>query len=124
MANYKNGIKEVLNIFKALADLSRIRILMSLQDGPLCVCQIITLLGLAPSTVSKHLYILRQADLIEAEKKGRWMYYCLSPAVDKRFMKWLENTLADDEKIHADAATLERILKDDPEQLCQKIKGN
>lgn len=122
MANYKSEIKDVLNIFKALSDLGRIRILMSLRDGPLCVCQIITLLGLAPSTVSKHLYVLHKADLIEVDKKGRWMYYRLSAAVDKRLMKWLEVTLAGDEKICGDAATLKRILKEDPEKLCQKIR--
>jgi DNA-binding transcriptional ArsR family regulator len=122
MANYKNEIKSVLNVFKALSDLNRLRILLSLRGGQLCVCQIIALIGLAPSTVSKHLSILHQADLVEVEKQGRWIYYRLSHAVDKRLMKWLEATLADDEQINADAATLKRILKEDPEKLCQKIR--
>jgi DNA-binding transcriptional ArsR family regulator len=97
---------------------------MSLRGGQLCVCQIIALIGLAPSTVSKHLSILRQADLVEADKKGKWIHYRLSPAVDKRLMKWLAAALADDEKIAADTATLKRILKEDTEKLCQKIRGN
>jgi DNA-binding transcriptional ArsR family regulator len=124
MANYKNEIKGVLTTFKALGDLNRLRILMSLRGGQLCVCQIIALIGLAPSTVSKHLSILRQADLVEADKKGKWIHYRLSPAVDKRLMKWLAAALADDEKIAADTATLKRILKEDTEKLCQKIRGN
>jgi len=124
MANYKNEIKRVLTAFKALGDLNRLRILMSLRGGQLCVCQIIALIGLAPSTVSKHLSILHQADLVEVDKKGRWIYYRLSPAVDKRLMKWLAASLADDEKICDDAATLKRILKEDPEKLCQKIRKN
>ena len=124
MANYKNEIKGVLNIFKSLADLNRIRILMSLRGGPLCVCQIIALIGLAPSTVSKHLYVLHQADLVEVDKKGRWIYYRLSPAIDKRLMKWLDTSLADDEKIETDVQRLKQILKEDPEKLCQKIRKN
>lgn len=124
MANYKNEIKGVLTTFKALGDLNRLRIVLSLRGGQLCVCQIITLIGLAPSTVSKHLSILHQADLIEVEKQGRWMYYRLSPAVDKRLMKWLEASLADDQRIDADAATLKRILAEDPEKLCQMMRKN
>jgi ArsR family transcriptional regulator, arsenate/arsenite/antimonite-responsive transcriptional repressor len=122
MANYKNEIKNVLTAFKALGDLTRLRILMSLRGGKLCVCQIIALIGLAPSTVSKHLSILYQAELVEVDKRGRWIYYRLSPAVDRRLMKWLEAALANDEKILADAQTLEKILKEDPEKLCQKIR--
>jgi DNA-binding transcriptional ArsR family regulator len=45
--------------------------------GELCVCQIIELLGLVPSTVSKHMSILKQAGLVENRKEARWMYYRL-----------------------------------------------
>jgi len=122
MANYKNEIKGVLTIFKALADLNRLRIVLALGGGQLCVCQIIALIGLAPSTVSKHLSILRQADLIEAEKKGKWIHYRLSPTMDKRLMKWLDAALATDEKIKTDTITLKRILKEDVEKLCRGLK--
>lgn len=124
MANYKNEIKGVLAAFKAIGDLTRLRILMSLRGEKLCVCQIIALIGLAPSTVSKHLSILHQADLIEADKKGKWIHYRLSPAVDKRLMKWLEAALSNDQQICADAAALKRILKENPEKLCQKTRKN
>ena len=122
MANYKNEIKSVLATFKALGDLNRLRILMSLRGGHLCVCQIVALIGFAPSTVSKHLSILHQADLVEAEKQGKWIHYRLSAAVDKQFITWLIAALAQDEKIRTDTITLKRILKEDPEKLCQKIK--
>ena len=69
---------ETLNITKALSDENRIRALMMLTGGELCVCQIIEMLGLAPSTVSKHMSILRQAGLVETRKEGRWIYYRLS----------------------------------------------
>ncbi|TFG44900.1 MAG: ArsR family transcriptional regulator, partial [Candidatus Brocadiia bacterium] len=54
-----------LSITKALADESRVRTLMALDGRELCVCQITELLGLAPSTVSKHMAILTQARLVE-----------------------------------------------------------
>ena len=55
---------EFLNITKALAEENRLRILIALENQDLCVCQLIELLKLAPSTVSKHVSILRQARLI------------------------------------------------------------
>ena len=97
---------------------------MSLRGETLCVCRIIKLLGLAPSTVSKHLLILRQADLIAAEKKGRWMYYRLSSDIDRQFFKWLQSSLAEDEKICADTKSIKSIMKEDPESLCRQLKKN
>ena len=63
---------EFMHITKALADENRIRILLALhQKGELCVCHLIDLLELAPSTVSKHLFLLKNTRLIVARKDGR-----------------------------------------------------
>ncbi len=51
-------MREFMNITKALADETRVRMLMALREGELCVCQITELFGFAPSTVSKHLSVL------------------------------------------------------------------
>ena len=68
-----------------------------LEGQELCVCQVIELLGLAPSTVSKHLSILKHARLIDGRKHGRWMYYRLAdedvPAVAKDATGWALNAL-------------------------------
>ena len=59
-------------------DENRVRVLLFLRDGKeLCLCQIVEMLGLAPSTVSKHMAILHQAGLVESRKEGRWIYYRL-----------------------------------------------
>ena len=63
---------ELTTIARALDNESRLRILMSLQAGELCLCQLIELLGLAPSTVSKHVELLRVAGLVDRRKDGRW----------------------------------------------------
>jgi len=56
-------MRTIINIAKAFSDENRVRALMMLCNGELCVCQLIEMLGLAPSTVSKHMTILYQAGL-------------------------------------------------------------
>lgn len=115
-------MREVLNVTKALADENRVRILMSLQAGELCVCQIIEMIGLAPSTVSKHLSILYQACLVESRKEGRWIYYRLagrtaSPCVHDA-IQWVHRHLGTDPRTIEDAKRLKAICKMDKDQLC------
>ena len=68
-------LKLTVKAFKALADTNRIRIMKMLQSRPLCVCEITSVLDLAPSTVSKHLSILREAGLIVDERDAKWVNY-------------------------------------------------
>ena len=118
---------DFINIAKALSDPNRTRVLMMLTAGELCVCQIIEMLGLAPSTVSKHVSILRQARLVRARKDGRWMYYRLAgrdaSAEAGAALKWLKNCLENDKQITADAKVLKRICKMDKTKLCKKYKS-
>ena len=111
-----------MNITKALADENRVRALLALQGRELCVCQIIELLGLAPSTVSKHMSILRQARLVQARKEGRWMYYRLpgksAPAPVRDAIAWVKKSLARNNRIRMDADRLKEILAVDRETLC------
>lgn len=105
---------EILNITKALSDENRIRALMMLTDGELCVCQIIEMLQLAPSTVSKHMSILRQAGLVEARKDGRWMHYRLAEpnrAAAFEAIGWLEKYLKKDPAIREDNKRLKKVKK-------------
>ena len=71
-------MKQFLDITSALSDETRLRALLSLREGELCLCQIIEILTLAPSTVSKHMSVLREAGLVTARKDGRWQYYQLA----------------------------------------------
>ncbi len=118
------------NIAKALGDENRVRILMILQDVPLCVCQLTALLDLAPSTTSKHLSILRQAQLIECVKNGRWAYYQLpkNPANASlaSALAWVHESLAQNARILEDKERLKIVLEqekgafgqDDSEETC------
>jgi DNA-binding transcriptional ArsR family regulator len=117
-------MREFMNITKALADENRIRTLLALRQGELCVCQITELFGLAPSTISKHLSILFQAGLVESRKDGRWIYYKLpgkgAPVEVREAIDWVEKALDDNPRVAGDAKALKRILKQDPAELCRK----
>lgn len=105
---------EILNITKALSDENRVRALMLLVDGELCVCQIIEMLGLAPSTVSKHMSILRQAGLVDTRKEERWIYYRLADREAQtacEIIDWLKRHSKNDKRVLDDAKQLRRIRK-------------
>jgi ArsR family transcriptional regulator, arsenate/arsenite/antimonite-responsive transcriptional repressor len=117
-------MRELMAVVKALADENRVRILLALRPGELCVCQIVELLRLAPSTVSKHMAILKQARLVEGRKEGRWMFYRLNEADASLEAKELTvvvcRLLADDPRAREDAKRLKQILKLDRDELCRK----
>jgi ArsR family transcriptional regulator, arsenate/arsenite/antimonite-responsive transcriptional repressor len=114
-------VQRLMNIIKALDNESRLRILLSLRDGELCLCQIIEFIQLAPSTVSKHVDLLRQAGLIEMRKEGRWHFYALagrdaSPEV-REAVRWICRSLQAEEVITADAERIGHLRKITPEEL-------
>ena len=113
-------MKQTLNVLKVLAEESRLRIFMALQGRELCVCQLILLLGLAPSTTSKHLALMYQAGIIEQRKDGRWAYYCISSQWKKQneFSQWLLANLDDSERIANDRARLAEILLMPLDEIC------
>ncbi len=111
------------NITKALGDENRLRILMILRHCSLCVCQLTALLDLSPSTTSKHLSVLRQVQLIECVKNGRWIYYQLpqTPANDSicQALQWVQSSLAQSKRVLDDSKKLKYILETEkgaPEQ--------
>ncbi len=117
-------MREFMDITKALADESRVRALMALKDGELCVCQIIELLELAPSTVSKHMAILRQARLVETRKEGRWIYYRRADSAGNPYLvdtlAWIDQCLENNPAVCADRKKLKAILQVAPEEICKR----
>ena len=115
---------DFMTLIKALADENRVRALIALRDRELCVCQIVEFLGLAPSTVSKHMAILKQARLVESRKDGRWAYYRLAeenmPPAAREAVDWIGRSLADNPQINRDAQRLTGILAIVREQLCRQ----
>ena len=117
-------MRELMTVVKALADENRVRIVSALQPGELCVCQIVELLRLAPSTVSKHMSILEAARLVDRRKQGRWMFYRLAedgaPAEAKEMTCLVSQLLVDDPQVREDAKRLRQIRRMDRDELCRK----
>jgi len=115
-------MRQFISITKALSDENRVRVLMFLRGRELCVCQIIEMLGLAPSTVSKHMSVLHQAGLVESRKDGRWVYYRLAgdaaPSCVRRALAWVDACLREDRRVRDDAARVERVCRMTRDELC------
>ena len=120
-------MRQVLTIAKAIGDESRARALLALRDGELCLCQIIDLLKLSPSTVSKHMDVLQQAGLVERRKEGRWHYFRLAnhqaTPVVQRAIKWLMESLRDKPVVIDDAKKLCCVRQKDLQGLSACYKG-
>lgn len=65
-------------LFRAFADQTRLRILHLLQDGEMCVCDLVSGLGVPQPTASRHLAYLRKAGLVQVRTAGSWKYYALA----------------------------------------------
>ncbi len=110
-------MKDLLAVTQALSDPARVRALMALGGGELCLCQLVELLGLAPATVSRHLSLLYAAGLVERSKRGRWHYYRLpgrdAPPIVRRALRWVRHSLGDDPAIARDADRCCRVRDTD-----------
>lgn len=118
-------LDDFVAIGKALSDRHRIRALLALRKGELCLCQLIELLALAPSTVSKHMSILKQAGLVQSRKDCRWVYYRLAEsgadtdAVRQVTDLWVA-LLEDDTQIKADEHKMDAIFADGLDTICKR----
>jgi ArsR family transcriptional regulator len=106
-------MRRFLAITRALADETRVRALLALEGGELCLCQLIELLGLAPSTVSRHMAVLQRAGLVERRKEGKWHFYRQGSGPDGLdlgpLLGWVRDSVADDSVIRGDADRLATV---------------
>lgn len=120
-------MRELLAITKALSDETRVRALLALGGGELCLCHIVALLQLAPSTLSKHLDVLCQARLVERRKAGRWAYFRLAgrdaPAAVRQALRWIREAVRDDPLAARDAKRLRELRGRDPKELAACYKS-
>lgn len=105
MNNRKNyPMKAFIRVMKALSDPNRARVLKLLQEKELCVCEIQNVLGLAQSTVSKHMKLLEDAGLVNRRRQGTWILYSLADGSETEYAKSmlaeLRYWLDDDEELN------------------------
>ncbi|NJD55859.1 MAG: metalloregulator ArsR/SmtB family transcription factor [Nitrospirae bacterium] len=70
-------MEDLLNVFKALSEETRLRILKLLEQGELCVCDIVAALDMVQPKVSFHLNVLKEAGFLKDRKQGRWIHYSI-----------------------------------------------
>ncbi len=97
---------ERARILKAIAHPSRIFIVEKLSEKPYCVCELTEMIGADTSTVSKHLSILKNAGIIEDEKRGTSVYYSLRCTCIMKFIGCIEQVIKMNLEKHASLFTV------------------
>jgi ArsR family transcriptional regulator len=81
----KRAAEDLARVFTALSDPTRVSIVNRLASGEeCCVCDLTGAFALSQPTISHHLRVLREAGLVEAERRGTWVYYRLVPEAIER----------------------------------------
>ena len=102
---------ETAQLFKALGDETRLRILNLLARGELCVCDIVGVLDISQPKVSRHLAYLKNSGLVVDRREGAWNYYALVPGrsgVIGSILHWLATSPAEVPRSASDLASLEK----------------
>jgi len=108
-------MEEIIDIFKAIAQETRFRIIRLLIEckGDLCVCELAYALNVPQYSISRHLNILRRAGLVEGHRDGAWMYYSIPPMKDQfrqRLIEAINLIQMDEHALRDDLARLEERL--------------
>ena len=118
-------LSAIEQLFQALGDATRLRILGLLLTGEVCVCHVHQSLGVSQPKASRHLAYLRRAGLVETRRHGQWVYYRLADtgdAVLKTIRQSVEHALGHLEAVQRDAGRLSRktgcCLPDQPAPSC------
>ncbi len=111
------------DVMKAVADPTRVRILKILEGEELCVCQIIAVIALGQSTISKHLFLLRAAGLIKDRKERKWVHYSLDGKSRNPFagemLRNLRKWLNDDPVVLRDRERMATAKELGPAVICE-----
>ena len=115
-------MKTLSAVAAALADPSRLRAAVYLADGELCACQLAAALGLAQSTVSRHMAVLERAGLVASRKEGRWVYFRRpgrdAPAAVRGALRWVDAHTGEAEVPAADRKRIGEVRRRGPEGCC------
>ena len=117
--NLMNGVfmKDFIKVMKALSDPNRVKIVKMLQHKRMCVCELQAALQISQSSVSKHLKILEEADLVDYAKDGLWVNYYLADGEKSPYassiMGNLRHWLEDEPEVADLVERLPRIRRED-----------
>jgi ArsR family transcriptional regulator len=110
-------MKDLLLIFKALSDKTRLRILKLLEHGELCVCEIVAALDIIQPKISFHLTTLKEAGLIKDRKNGKWIHYHINDSdMFRRFLLLSTLEKIPEESIRKDRERLGEFIQSKTEK--------
>ena len=81
---------QILQILKALADSNRLAIIRHLGKGEACVCELLEIFSVTQPTLSHHMRILSEADLVEGRREGKWIHYSIKDATLQAFQNTVQ----------------------------------
>lgn len=110
-------MRQAVKVFKAVSDPTRLRILMLLLQRELCVCELVFALKMEQSRISHQLRVLRDADLVEDTRDGKWTNYRIPEKTKKNlrvlFDKMLKENFSGSEEFQEDKKNLEICLEEE-----------
>lgn len=86
-------VDQVVPVFAALADRTRLRLLNLMKDREVCVCYFVEVLGQSQPKISRHLAYLRRSGLVLARREGKWMHYRIDRALDPAILCVVDQAL-------------------------------
>ncbi len=106
---------EIIQLYKCLCDVQRLRILNLLREGPLCVCHLMEILEVDQVKMSKQLQYMKKLGLLEVEKVAQWRVYRIAdlgtPLLDQN-LSCLQECGPEDLRFAEDLAARKRVMKD------------
>lgn len=104
-------MQELLSVFKALSDETRLKMLKIIGKGEICVCDLVSVLSVSQPKISFHLNVLKAAGLIKDRKQGKWVHYSINDSdMFKRFLMLSVLERISDEEMNKDFTRLEKVL--------------
>lgn len=108
-------MKKVANIFKALSDETRLRVIKLLQERELCVCELMQVLNMSQPRISRHLSVLKNAGLVDDRREGKWVHYSLRDGTENDEVNAIVKTLSK-------MANNNSLIKEDKKNLKKAVR--
>ena len=112
---------ELVLVAKAFADPTRVRVLAALSKGEWCVCELCDALKITQSTLSTHLQVIREAELVQTRKEGKWVYYAIRSDTEQLLQSvfgFFARSLKADATLRRDAQQLAARMKERRDGAC------
>lgn len=107
-------MKKLINFFRAMGEDTRVKIISMLLEEEMCICELIEELKLSQSAVSHHVKILKQAELVNDRRNGKWTFYSIDKSGFEAHLKSLQ------EKFVEPVKNYEYLIKKEPKAECIK----